>query len=265
LRFRFDHGQNEENGVEEIVQDQYNNVRDVLDSCRGVYTVLKVVDVDDVQFHTNRLCKGYTLLGGESEIQKRSLLIQRVLFHSMERFSQEYNGILCLIPISGDLSMNMYGMNTSPRPINCSMDVGLSFNGGCRSLPNAKDSKWSMDRREIEQTFVNVITRDILLMDPESSALYEGLLTNVFVLLENRKVQTAPSEYVLEGCARQGLLDKLERKGFRILYECANWCERDSWRGMYLTNSLRGIEWVDRILDEHGMVLKSFSRQFDLL
>jgi branched-subunit amino acid aminotransferase/4-amino-4-deoxychorismate lyase len=147
--------------------------------------------------------------------------------------------------------------------------------GSRRTCPSVKDTSWPRLRNAI----VAATTRargvppfdEILLSDADGDALFEGGVSNVFVVVKETKnendrrsvgsepsqnseffVQTAPVEECLAGVGRAAVLDALTVLGVRVVEKTPRLSEKGSlngevWCEAFLTNAVRGVRGVREI------------------
>ena len=148
--------------------------------------------------------------------------------------------------------------------------------GSRRTCPSVKDTSWPRLRNEI----VAATTRargvapfdEILLSDADGDALFEGGVSNVFVVVketndenENKQsvgsepsqnsaffVQTAPATECLAGVGRAAVIDALTVLGVRVVEKTPRLSEKGSlngevWCEAFLTNAVRGVRGVREI------------------
>lgn len=147
--------------------------------------------------------------------------------------------------------------------------------GSRRTCPSVKDTSWPRLRNAI----VAATTRargvppfdEILLSDADGDALFEGGVSNVFVVVKETKnendelsvgsepsqnseffVQTAPVEECLAGVGRAAVLDACKVLGVRVVEKTPRLSENGSlngqtWCEAFLTNAVRGVRGVSEI------------------
>jgi hypothetical protein len=155
--------------------------------------------------------------------------------------------------------------------------------GPPRARPGIKDIAWIRDRKDLEERGKRAtealgygIPSDVLLCT-EGGDLLEGLITNLFVVVEvevevedaegvrgshvnsndndnddgsqtgQYKLQTAPEGTVLPGIARRKVIEACRELGIPVDLTCPSLSERHLWREAFLTNSIRQIQSLDRI------------------
>jgi len=158
--------------------------------------------------------------------------------------------------------------------------------GPPRARPVIKDIAWIRDRKDLEERGKRAtealgygIPSDVLLCT-EGGDLLEGLITNLFVVVEveveiedaaegvrggdvnsndnsndnndgsqtgRYKLQTAPEGTVLPGIARRKVIEACRELGIPVDLTCPSLSERHLWREAFLTNSIRQIQSLDRI------------------
>ena len=116
--------------------------------------------------------------------------------------------------------------------------------GPPRKNPDIKDVLWMRDREYLEQ-LAPPGAADVLLCT-EHGDILEGLVTNLFVVVENGDgscvVQTAPVDSgVLWGTMRHQVIGACRHLSIPVEYRCPRMDDRHSWKEAFLTNSMRGV------------------------
>ena len=165
--------------------------------------------------------------------------------------------------------------------------------GGPRSRPHAKDSSWVRARAPLEAKLEGIVFDETLpsasssvakregLLADSRGRLLEGLVTNVFVVVEDEgedegeeeeseakggrasalssrfSLQTAPAESsssstesgggVLDGVMRRAVLEAAEALSLRVALSAPDPRERARWREAFVTSALRGVAAVARL------------------
>lgn len=138
--------------------------------------------------------------------------------------------------------------------------------GPPRPRPEIKDIAWIRDRRELESLAASAagdvpdaVCCDALL-SMEDGRLLEGTITNLFVIVAtpgsatktglatSLRLQTAPDSMVLGGIARGQVIAACRNLGIPVDVTCPDPSERDTWRGAFLTNSIRRVQNLDGII-----------------
>jgi Amino-transferase class IV len=149
-----------------------------------------------------------------------------------------------------------------------------------KGFPNSKLSSWCRQRRPLEELFKGADIGDVILtksdVDSGSShcgkgpssgtiELLEGLTSNLFVVGPGNIIRTPPSSLVLEGYARQLVMDAAVKCGYRVEI-CPILLEGlPSWEDVFLTSSIRLIIPVQVMLlpSDHPSSDPSTPMQFD--
>ena len=139
--------------------------------------------------------------------------------------------------------------------------------GSRRPCPSVKDTSWPRLRNALAAA-----TRarfragepfdEILLSDEHGDALFEGGVSNVFVVVKETQrederlgsatdvfVQTAPVEECLAGVGRAAVLDACAVLGVRVVEKTPRLSEntQNTWCEAFLTNAVRGVRGVREI------------------
>jgi branched-subunit amino acid aminotransferase/4-amino-4-deoxychorismate lyase len=65
------------------------------------------------------------------------------------------------------------------------------------------------------------------------------LTSNLFVIRNDGKLQTSPDNLVLSGYARHLIIKQARRLGLSLVLEPPRLDDRGSWKGIFLTSSIR--------------------------
>lgn len=167
------------------------------------------------------------------------------------------------------------------QPPDPSAPVGVAVLGPPRRTPGAKWSAWAAERRHLEELQPPGCA-EVLLATP-GGELTEGLVTNFFVVAYrpppaagsedlSRRASAAttstasssepaishqstpcvitcpPSGAVLPGLLRARVIQACQALGVRVCEAAPHADERDTWQEAFITNALRGIQPVSRVL-----------------
>ncbi len=72
--------------------------------------------------------------------------------------------------------------------------------------------------------------------------MYEGLVTNLFVVMDDGTIVTAPDEVVLNGVMRTTVLQVCREKGVKVVYRCPEMKESARFRAAFLTSVARILQ-----------------------
>ncbi|KAK9839975.1 hypothetical protein WJX74_001372 [Apatococcus lobatus] len=121
--------------------------------------------------------------------------------------------------------------------------------GPPRSLPAAKDSRWPADRAHLQARMPPGAAEGIL--STADGRLLEGFITNLFIISGSdqglRVEAAAEEEGVLGGIMRAQVLQACRRLAVPVKLSAPCSSSRLSWKGAFLSNSLRGIQQVHSI------------------
>lgn len=126
--------------------------------------------------------------------------------------------------------------------------------GPPRQIPVGKDSGW-VRQREYLEGMRPIGATEILLCHP-TGHLLEGLVTNFYVIIAKKEpdangivLQTAGiGDGVVWGITRWRVLEACSELGIRVEEAAPDPAMREQWTECFLTNSLRGIEPLSRIV-----------------
>lgn len=152
---------------------------------------------------------------------------------------------------SWDLSVHM--SNYVPKPTSVAAHVAVMGPG--RDHPLAKYSLWASTRQSLENSRPSGASEIILSNDGD--LLLEGSVTNFFVVTATERIQdkwedievrTAPLEDgILPGVIRQLVIEVCQDKGIHIEEVAPSWDGRETWKGAFVTSSLRLVQPVGSI------------------
>lgn len=187
--------------------------------------------------HVNRLQNGFRVLHGCSHVVESTILSQalQVATHLMARDLAPQSE-LRIVTV---LKMHALYVHAAPVPETTPTNpVLVECRGKPRMRPGVKDTSWVVARRPLE-SIRQEIASETILIDAEDYALYEGLTTNIFVVMANNIIYTAPSDRVLSGTIRECVIQACQRLGVPVVLKApplANWLD---FRAAFLTNAFR--------------------------
>jgi branched-subunit amino acid aminotransferase/4-amino-4-deoxychorismate lyase len=101
--------------------------------------------------------------------------------------------------------------------------------------PNVKDSQWIQLRAPQDRLKSQFNVTEVILSD-EIGNLYEGLITNLFIIKRDGSIETAPNHTILCGTMREFALLACETLGIPIILRCPQLHEIDLWDSAFLTS-----------------------------
>lgn len=151
----------------------------------------------------------------------------------------------------------VYVKACSPRSGSSSSNANIAYIlGPPRSNPDVKDILWMMEREYLER-LAPVDATEVLLCS-QSGDVLEGLVTNVFVVVENAGelvVQTAPiCNGVLWGTMRRRVIDACRKLSIPLIYQSPSMSVHHTWKEAFVTNSIRGVVQLDAIVCDKNNV-----------
>lgn len=114
--------------------------------------------------------------------------------------------------------------------------VTVEVRGLPRHQPMAKNTRWVTDRFPLETSRQPSHTETILHLD---GALYEGLTTNFYVVIDACTIMTAPENTVYPGTMRTVVLQACDHLGIKVILippKISNW---SSFQSAFITNAAR--------------------------
>lgn len=138
-------------------------------------------------------------------------------------------------------------LNYEPTPITASVALGATEPNRHNHSPRAKLSSWCRTRRPLEDRFKpnNDTVDEVLLV--HGSTLLEGLTSNLFVLWSNQTL-TTPADGVLEGCARNLVIQQAQRLGWTVQCGPVPIESLEDAEEVFLTSAIRLIIPVGKIV-----------------
>lgn len=143
----------------------------------------------------------------------------------------------------------------STRSCNLSNNIVAEVHGQRRSQPLVKNSSWVSQRAHLEQSRPSANIAETILVDPSDGfALYEGLVTNLFVVLDvkgsnsislepsSSALFTAPGDTILPGTVRQCVLEACQHLNLTVIDEPPRLADWRNFQGAFVTNALRVLQ-----------------------
>ncbi|RHZ44919.1 hypothetical protein Glove_707g55 [Diversispora epigaea] len=126
-----------------------------------------------------------------------------------------------------------------PSSPKCKVDVY----GEPRKSARTKDSQWVRDRKVFEKS-MHPGFNEVILTDPHTHNIYEGLSSNFFAVLHNPDtrqplVVTAPLHCVLEGTIMKMVVMICNRDGIDFKFWFPNIEDISQWKGAFITSTSR--------------------------
>lgn len=128
--------------------------------------------------------------------------------------------------------------------------------GPPRDIPIAKDTAWVSDREYLEA--MRPAGACECLLSTKNGNVLEGMITNFYVIRKMQRphseecdllLQTASiDEGVVWGTLRLRVLEACQRLGIKVEERAPSIHERHTWNEAFLTNSLRGVQPLSRVV-----------------
>mmetsp|Transcript_4736 Transcript_4736/g.6719 ORF Transcript_4736/g.6719 Transcript_4736/m.6719 type:complete len:393 (-) Transcript_4736:135-1313(-) len=136
--------------------------------------------------------------------------------------------------------------HAAPLPEVPTTPVTVEIRGRARENAKVKDSKWVMERKEIE-ALVSKEANEFLLVD-QNACITEGSQTNFYALIDG-KVYTA-GEGILEGTVRRLLLHVCEREGIPVVLQPPSISSlmQHKWEGCAISSTSRLLLPVGKVV-----------------
>lgn len=110
-----------------------------------------------------------------------------------------------------------------------------------RSNPTIKDVQWVNDRQQLEELQRKAGVNEVLMFD-KAGLITEGLQTNVFVVLADGTLLTAPDDRVLAGTVRKVVLQVARREGIAVRLECPSIHSIADWESCFICSTSRLVK-----------------------
>lgn len=191
-----------------------------------------------VDLHVARLLHGYAVLKGQPhaiEAKELGHTLCRAIAPLLH-FIPKGNELRMVAVLKTDsLHVHAAAVKVPPQP---GQPVAVECRGAPRKCPDVKDTAWVTLRRPLE-TFRSQDVEEIVLLDDNGQDLLEGLVTNLFVVMPQNVVHTAPEHLVLPGTIRACVLRACEKLGVLVVMQPPSLADRTQFRAAFLTNALR--------------------------
>lgn len=231
----------------------------------GVYTSARsdlLADEREMAYHAERVTTSIMSVGVSVCDDVRGLL--RLVWSTSRgiKATKSDMGMLVAVFVCVDDRIDRVVIYTTP--VVSSQSPASQRNVACivgppRVRPDIKDIAWIRDRKDVEERGRQAMAKlgygtpsDVLLCT-QRGELLEGLITNLFVLVEDNstkhrcRLQTAPEGTVLAGVARRKVIEACHELGIPVDLTCPRISERHLWQGVFLTNSIRQLQPLDRV------------------
>lgn len=207
--------------------------------------------------HVRRMVSGFAELTARSSAIKHNDLC-RVIRSSVGlamQCLQPFNELRVLIIID-DVALHIHIspiVQTSPSADGSAGGSGIEVEcrGKPRENPSVKNTSWVTQRRWLEDDRQSrfgetILTAAVPNQQPTNGnqstiALYEGLVTNFFVVTNSLAVQTADASVVLSGTMRTAVLTACAKLGIAVKLQPPLLHEWRSFRAAFITNVLRVV------------------------
>jgi branched-subunit amino acid aminotransferase/4-amino-4-deoxychorismate lyase len=128
--------------------------------------------------------------------------------------------------------------------------------GPPRDIPIAKDTNWVSDREYLESMRPDGACE--CLLSTQEGCVLEGMITNFYVIRKMHRLNSEEFEFVLQtasveegvvwGTLRWRVLQACQCLGIRVIEQAPSMHERHTWKEAFLTNSLRGVQPLTKIV-----------------
>lgn len=136
-------------------------------------------------------------------------------------------------------------MLSIPTASNQPFPIAVEVRGSPRPRPKVKNTHWVIQRHPLEKTRGPEFAETVL---HNEGALYEGLISNFFVVTNNHTVITAPDSVVYPGTMRAFVIQACQRLDVPVILatpDSRNWA---TFRAAFITNAARMLVPVSSIV-----------------
>mmetsp|Transcript_7918 Transcript_7918/g.14504 ORF Transcript_7918/g.14504 Transcript_7918/m.14504 type:complete len:255 (-) Transcript_7918:53-817(-) len=223
----------------------------------GVYTCMRTKDVHlqgaddvvDVEFHVKRILHGWQQLGNtEMSHEKVEELLGRVAA-TCSGFRQAFpkaggRGLIVTLLVfpgeKGEPKIVSHAQPTSKLQEYAELALitnARTVNGNREKLPSVKASSWISERQTLDLLKSSHNATEVIMTDLSGECVLEGLTTNVFVLCDDLKIYTAPSQ-ILEGSVRDIVLEVCRELGVTVVFKFprVSDAKKGKWLGCFVTS-----------------------------
>lgn len=216
-------------------------VREFLDTYESapytcVITVCNGTRLPNLDVHTTRL----NISSSEFLQLTRSLL-------SVLRTSQE----LCIVAVVADIHVIHALAFIRPSPLLPLPTARVELRGAPRTPAHVKCTSWSRLRRPLESVRASDCIETILI--DAQHRLYEGCISNLFFLMNNNSLVTAPDDAVLPGSMRRTVLRVCQQQHISVQLRLLHIDELRRVSVAFLTSVSRLIVPVDAIRHDNKL------------
>lgn len=151
-----------------------------------------------------------------------------------------------LVAVLDDTAIRVHAHSARPiqPPLVHSPSVAVQLRGSPRSQPAVKNTRWVTDRRPLERGRDAGFAETVL---SRRGCLYEGLISNFFVVSEDGTVVTAPDAVVYPGTMRSFVIQACQKLDVPVVFsppDCRNW---STFRAAFVTNAAQMLVPVSSI------------------
>lgn len=210
-----------------------------------VVTVRGARAVPMLPFHARRLLTGMAALlpaHPPPEPREFAATVLRVVAHIVRgrRVPGELQLVVIVFVEAGVPRVGVHASDIADPVRNVPL-VDVEVRGRPRRSPAVKDTAWAAERRALEDARAEGMAETVLVGKDENGcySLFEGLVSNVFVLTQNCDIYTAPADRVLPGSLRDCVLAACDDLGVRVVERPIRLAEYRAFGSAFLTNARR--------------------------
>jgi len=152
--------------------------------------------------------------------------------------------ILAKSPSTNNPSLGFCLKSIPPPPLSCSV---LAIPAPSRSSPSIKSTTWIHQRASLDALKQGTDYNEVLLVDPTSNRILEGLSSNFGVVNGVGAVESAPDGMVLSGTVMSMARQACKEIGIEVADTCPDIGEANDWQAAFITSTSRLILPIHRI------------------
>lgn len=228
----------------------------------SVYTTFVTMDakyVAQLSFHVKRLLHGLHALAGATVEMPQAAAVRTTVCHWIDaavrwagRADAELQFVMALVAgagAGGETRVRVH-VSRAGRMAAALAWMAVSCGGAPRAEPAVKNARWFGQRRALQEQRAHEAGETVLVRRDAAghTRLYEGLVTNVFVVTDQLLVLTARDDDVLPGSTRALVLQRCAQLRVRVRLEAPRLRDWRRWAALFVTNARRGVVAVSAVL-----------------
>lgn len=208
-------------------------------------TLQHATRIPEQTFHVTRLLHGFHELHPDTHAPSAGTLLPLLTkaihnlanVHSSPTTELQFTVLLTAPPVPNLL---LHVANAQPAS---TVPIVVECRGTPRSNPTVKNTRWYVDRQPLRNVRASEACETILVADCfHNLVLYEGLVSNFFVLTAQNEIYTAPHNVVLPGFVRMCVLKACERLGVCVVLQPPRVADWRCFKAAFLTSARRWLQ-----------------------